>query len=462
MSCNRFEMTSCGDSFDFPEQEDGFASWQGLRGPKGDPGPVGPAGPPGAAGQPGPAGPAGPQGEQGPPGASAEFKGPVASTGNLPASAPSSEIWLVGTASPYEGYFYNGTAWQDLGPVQIGPPGPAGADGTTFTPSVSAAGVISWTNDGGKQNPSPVNIKGPQGPQGETGATGATGATGPAGADGTTFTPSVSSAGVISWTNDGGKQNPSPVNIKGPQGPQGETGATGATGATGPAGADGTTFTPSVSSAGVISWTNDGGKQNPPSVDIKGPQGPAGADGSDGQDGADGTTFTPSVSAAGVISWTNDGGRQNPQPVDIKGPQGPTGPAGPGVPTGGTAGQVLTKTGSADYAAGWADPQGQTIVNYDVTSSTFSLSTHYAQRSGNLVFLNVRLSRSASSDPTTLATIPTGARPIERIDIRVASASGSEAVSAPIIIFADGTIVTSAAGTGDLRICLTYFTADPF
>ena len=407
MSCNRFEMTSCGDSFDFPEQEDGFASWQGLRGPKGDPGPVGPAGPPGAAGQPGPAGPAGPQGEQGPPGASAEFKGPVASTGNLPASAPSSEIWLVGTASPYEGYFYNGTAWQDLGPVQIGPPGPAGADGTTFTPSVSAAGVISWTNDGGKQNPSPVNIKGPQGPQGETGATGATGATGPAGADGTTFTPSVSSAGVISWTNDGGKQNP-------------------------------------------------------PSVDIKGPQGPAGADGSDGQDGADGTTFTPSVSAAGVISWTNDGGRQNPQPVDIKGPQGPTGPAGPGVPTGGTAGQVLTKTGSADYAAGWADPQGQTIVNYDVTSSTFSLSTHYAQRSGNLVFLNVRLSRSASSDPTTLATIPTGARPIERIDIRVASASGSEAVSAPIIIFADGTIVTSAAGTGDLRICLTYFTADPF
>ncbi len=35
--------------------------------------------------------------------------------------------------------------------------------GTTFTPSVSSAGVISWTNDGGLDNPSPVNIKGAQG-----------------------------------------------------------------------------------------------------------------------------------------------------------------------------------------------------------------------------------------------------------------------------------------------------------
>lgn len=31
---------------------------------------------------------------------------------------------------------------------------------------------------------------------------------------------------------------------------------------------DGVTFTPSVSSEGVISWTNDGGQQNPPSVDL--------------------------------------------------------------------------------------------------------------------------------------------------------------------------------------------------
>lgn len=38
-----------------------------------------------------------------------------------------------------------------------------GSDGTTFYPHVSAEGVLSWTNDGGKQNPDPVNIKGADG-----------------------------------------------------------------------------------------------------------------------------------------------------------------------------------------------------------------------------------------------------------------------------------------------------------
>lgn len=47
-----------------------------------------------------------------------------------------------------------------------GEPGPAG---TTFTPSVSSAGVISWTNDGDLPNPEPVNIMGPQGAQGPMG-----------------------------------------------------------------------------------------------------------------------------------------------------------------------------------------------------------------------------------------------------------------------------------------------------
>lgn len=51
-------------------------------------------------------------------------------------------------------------------PGQDGAPGTPGANGTTFTPSVSAEGVISWTNDGGKTNPQPMNIKGPQGGDG--------------------------------------------------------------------------------------------------------------------------------------------------------------------------------------------------------------------------------------------------------------------------------------------------------
>lgn len=42
-------------------------------------------------------------------------------------------------------------------------------DGSTFTPSVSEDGILSWTNDGGKSNPDPVNIKGPQGEKGDAG-----------------------------------------------------------------------------------------------------------------------------------------------------------------------------------------------------------------------------------------------------------------------------------------------------
>lgn len=50
-----------------------------------------------------------------------------------------------------------------------------------------------------------------------------------------------------------------------------------------------------------------------------------GKDGTDGTDGIDGVTFTPSVSPSGVLSWTNDGGRQNPESVNIKGAPGQNG-----------------------------------------------------------------------------------------------------------------------------------------
>lgn len=49
-------------------------------------------------------------------------------------------------------------------------------NGTTFTPSVSADGDLSWTNDGDKDNPETRNIKGPQGIQGEQGPKGDPGA----------------------------------------------------------------------------------------------------------------------------------------------------------------------------------------------------------------------------------------------------------------------------------------------
>lgn len=50
-----------------------------------------------------------------------------------------------------------------------------------------------------------VGPEGPQGPKGETGS---------AGKDGATFKPSVTEDGILSWTNDKGLDNPTPVAIK--------------------------------------------------------------------------------------------------------------------------------------------------------------------------------------------------------------------------------------------------------
>ncbi len=133
--------------------------------------------------------------------------------------------------------------------------GGTGQDGTTFTPIVSADGTLSWTNDGGKDNPTPVNIKGAKGDSGATGAqgekgdkgdTGATGATGAAGAKGADGT-SVTVASVSESTADGGSNvvtfsDGKTVTIKnGSKGSQGEKGDTGATGAQGEKGDDGYT-----------------------------------------------------------------------------------------------------------------------------------------------------------------------------------------------------------------------------
>ncbi|MBM6886820.1 pyocin knob domain-containing protein [Pseudoflavonifractor phocaeensis] len=65
--------------------------------------------------------------------------------------------------------------------------GAQGIPGYVFTPSVSAEGVISWTNNGDLPNPDPIDITGPEGPRGpqgdsvvsieHTGGTGAPGTT---------------------------------------------------------------------------------------------------------------------------------------------------------------------------------------------------------------------------------------------------------------------------------------------
>ncbi|HDR1156761.1 TPA: collagen-like protein [Pasteurella multocida] len=103
---------------------------------------------------------------------------------------------------------------------------------------------------------------GPQGPIGERGPAGRDGITGPSGSDGRngyTFTPSLSSSGLLSWTNDGNLPNPSPINIKGPKGDIGPRGSTGPQGKQGPIGPRGP-----AGYEGEISNSYNGNRRNVP------------------------------------------------------------------------------------------------------------------------------------------------------------------------------------------------------
>ena len=70
----------------------------------------------------------------------------------------SGDAYGVGKTEPYDIYIWDGTtsSWVNNGRLQ----GAAGKNGTTFTPAVSQDGVLSWTNDGGLENPDEVSIKG--------------------------------------------------------------------------------------------------------------------------------------------------------------------------------------------------------------------------------------------------------------------------------------------------------------
>ena len=262
-----------------------------------------------------------------------------------------------------------------------------GEKSATFIPSVSETGMISWSNDGGLPNPTPVNIKGPQGEQGlqgEQGEQGPQGNIGPQGSVGPYFAPSVDKDGNLSWTNNGDLSNPNTVNIRGPQGIQGAQGVQGNQGDRGPVGPY---FIPSVSTEGILSWANTGGLDNPDSINIQGPQGepgPKGETGSQGEMGPIGATgpyFIPSVDSAGNLSWSNNGGLENPQIVNISGPQGIEGPQGPTGANGKSAYQYAQDGGfsgsESDFASDLANIQNGPFLPITGGTLTGNLTGRY-------------------------------------------------------------------------------------
>ena len=109
-------------------------------------------------------------------GKSFEIKGYYASTAALEEGVPEpapGDAYCVGSAAPYDVYIYDGVSgeWINNGTIQ-GAKGDTGAAGTTFTPHLDGNGNLSWTNDGGLDNPETQNIRGAKGDKGETGAAG--------------------------------------------------------------------------------------------------------------------------------------------------------------------------------------------------------------------------------------------------------------------------------------------------
>ena len=176
--------------------------------------------------------------------------------------------------------------WMQLsGPGLPGADGTDGTDGVTFTPSVSEAGVISWTNDGGEDNPDPVNIMGPQGNPGAAAGFGEATAT----VDETTGTPSVEvktsgpdTAKVFSFAFSGLKGETGEKGDPGDQGIQGIPGVAAGFG-TPTATVDDNVGTPGVTvqasgpdTAKVFSFAFTNLKGETGAQGIQGIQGPAG------------------------------------------------------------------------------------------------------------------------------------------------------------------------------------------
>lgn len=208
--------------------------------------------------------------------------------------------------------------------------GEDGAQGATFTPSVSETGDLSWTNNGGLENPPTVNIKGN---------------------DGAAYKPVVDEDGNLTWTIvDDPTAITDPVNIKGAQGEPGKDFAIAKVydsvadmtadfeNADVPTGALVVITVPLIGEDGEPVLDTEGNTvtdvTDPDNAKmyVKGEtefQYVTDMSGTAGIQGPQGWVFTPSIDADGLLTWTNnapeDKNVQNPPAVKVKGEKGDAG-----------------------------------------------------------------------------------------------------------------------------------------
>lgn len=166
---------------------------------------------------------------------------------------------------------------------ESGKDGEKGADGVTFTPSIDGSGVLSFTNNGGLENPEPIDIKGD---------------------NGVTFTPSIDADGYLSFTNDGNLENPEPIKVLGKDGADGKDGI------------DGTTYIPSIGTVTTVESNADASAGV--TVDEETKEAVFHFEIPKGANGEKAVQFTPSITENGELAWENDGDLPNPPTTPIQ------------------------------------------------------------------------------------------------------------------------------------------------
>lgn len=264
----------------------------------------------------------------------------------------------------------------------------------------------------------------------------------------------------------GPKGEPGRDGLDGAPGVDGKDGADGAPGRDGLPGADGRDGTDGLSAYEVAVAAGFVGTEVEWLASL---QGPAGADGTPGRDGSDGLPGRDGVDGQpgrdGVDGLPGEKGDKGDP-----GTPGADGAPGVGVPTGGTVGQVLTKTGPGDYATGWADAAGGALPTRQTTTIPAAIGAGSVELAPAFTILSVdysgaarlRLYRTASGRDADAARPVTVVYPGRRGRIYEAVAEGAETIAemaAPGAVPSGSTVYWQVDG-GPVDITITWIRSE--